>query len=98
MNKRLKCAGYYRLSKEDDRNNDESSSISSQKMIVQSFAKFNGFEIVKEYVDDGYSGGNFDRPGFNEMIQDIESGKINCIITKDLSRLGREMYKTGTYI
>ena len=98
MNRRLKCAGYFRLSKEDERHNDESSSISSQRMIVQSFAKFNNFEIVREYVDDGYSGGNFDRPGFKEMIEDIESGKINCVITKDLSRLGREMYKTGTYI
>lgn len=91
------CGGYDRLSDADNKN-DESSSIQSQKMIIDSFAKFNNLKIVKHYVDDGYSGGNFDRPGFQEMIKDIESGKINCVITKDLSRLGREMYKTGKYI
>lgn len=91
------CAGYDRLSDADNKN-DESSSIQSQKMIIDSFAKFNNLKIVKHYVDDGYSGGNFDRPGFMSMIEDIETGKINCVITKDLSRLGREMYKTGKYI
>ena len=95
------CASYRRLSEADnDKENpvDESSSIKSQKMIIDSFAKFNNLTIVKEYVDDGYSGGNFERPGFKEMIGDIEAGKINCVITKDLSRLGREIYKTGRYI
>lgn len=92
-----KCASYTRLSR-DDKNIDESSSIQSQKMIVSSFAKFNNLNIIKEYVDDGYSGGNFDRPAFRDMINDIETGKINCVITKDLSRLGREIYNTGKYI
>lgn len=92
-----RCGAYNRLSDADNKN-DESSSIQSQKMIIESFAKFNNLEIVKHYVDDGYSGGNYDRPGFQEMIADIESGKINCVITKDLSRLGRELYKTGRYI
>lgn len=91
------CGAYDRLSDADNRN-DESSSIQSQKIIIDSFAKFNNLKIYKHYVDDGYSGGNFDRPGFNEMLKDIEDGKINCVITKDLSRLGREMYKTGKYI
>lgn len=91
------CGGYDRLSDADNKK-DESSSIQSQKMIIDSFAKFNNLHIVKHYVDDGYSGGNFDRPGFMSMIEDIEKGKINCVITKDLSRLGREMYKTGKYI
>ncbi len=91
------CGGYDRLS-DADNTNDESSSIQSQKMIIDSFAKFNNLKIYKHYVDDGYSGGNFDRPAFQEMIDDIECGKINCVITKDLSRLGREMYKTGKYI
>lgn len=91
------CAGYDRLSDADNKN-DESSSIQSQRMIIDSFAKFNNLKIVRHYIDDGYSGGNFDRPGFMSMIKDIESGKINCVITKDLSRLGREMYKTGKYI
>ena len=92
-----RCGAYNRLSDADNKN-DESSSIQSQKMIIESFAKFNNLEIVKHYVDDGYSGGNYDRPGFKEMIEDIEKGKINCVITKDLSRLGRELYKTGRYI
>ena len=91
------CGAYDRLSDADNKT-DESSSIQSQKIIIDSFAKFNNLKIYKHYVDDGYSGGNFDRPGFQEMIKDIESGKINCVITKDLSRLGREMYKTGKYI
>lgn len=91
------CGGYNRLSDADNKV-DESSSIQSQKMIIDAFAKFNNFNIIKHYVDDGYSGGNFERPAFKEMIRDIELGKINCVITKDLSRLGREMYKTGRYI
>lgn len=91
------CGAYNRLSDADNKT-DESSSIQSQKIIIDSFAKFNNLKIYKHYVDDGYSGGNFDRPAFKEMIEDIESGKINCVITKDLSRLGREMYKTGNYI
>ena len=97
-NQIYKCADYLRLSKDDLGKSDESSSISSQRMIINSFAKYNGLNLVKEYIDDGYSGGNFERPGFTEMIQDIENGLINCVITKDLSRLGREMYGTGKYI
>lgn len=93
-----KCASYMRLSREDDRGSEESSSIESQRMIIESFAKFNGFEKPKEYIDDGFSGGNFNRPAFMEMIKDIENGKIDLVITKDLSRLGREMYGTGKYI
>lgn len=98
---KYKCAMYLRLSQEDlkkENKEDESSSISSQRMIIQSFSKFNNLEIIEEYVDDGYSGGNFDRPAFKRLIEDIEKGKINCVITKDLSRLGREIYRTGTYI
>ena len=91
------CGAYDRLSDADNKV-DESSSIQSQKIIIDSFAKFNNLKIYKHYVDDGYSGGNFDRPAFQEMIEDIEACKINCVITKDLSRLGREMYKTGKYI
>ena len=97
-NKIYNCAEYLRLSKDDLGKNDESSSIQSQRLIIEGFAKHNNLKIVEEYVDDGYSGGNFDRPAFTRMIEDIESGKINCVITKDLSRLGREMYKTGNYI
>ncbi len=97
-NKIYNCGIYLRLSKEDLGHNDESSSIQSQRMIISGFASHNNLNIVKEYVDDGYSGGNFDRPAFKNMITDINQGIINCVITKDLSRLGREMYKTGNYI
>lgn len=99
-NEEYKCGGYYRLSKEDleKYGSDESSSIQSQRMVVTGFANYNKFNLVKEYVDDGYSGGNFNRPSFKEMLEDIEKGKINCVITKDLSRFGREMYETGKFI
>lgn len=98
MNGELKCGKYLRLSKEDMLKGDESSSISSQRMIIESFAKFNNFNIVETYIDDGYSGGNYNRPGFIKMIEDIKMDKINCVITKDLARLGRELYETGGYI
>lgn len=93
-----KAGGYLRLSQEDDNTQNESSSITNQKAIIQEFAKNNGIEIYDFYVDDGYSGGNFDRPGFKRMINDIECGIINCVITKDTSRLGREFIETGTYM
>ena len=67
-------------------------------MIIESFAKFNKFVIVKHYSDDGFTGSNFDRPAFEQLKQDIESRKIDCVIVKDLSRLGRELYLTGSYI
>lgn len=94
---RYLVGAYERLSKEDDRQ-DNSSSIESQRMIIESFANFNNLQIVKHYVDDGFTGSNFNRPGFEEMKKDIEDGLINCVLVKDLSRLGREMYETGTYI
>lgn len=88
---------YERLSKEDDRR-DESSSIESQKMIIESFARFNDLKIIRHYSDDGFTGSNFNRPGFEQLKKDIEEGLINCVIVKDLSRLGRELYETGSYI
>lgn len=92
-----RVSGYERLSREDDRK-DESSSIESQKMIIESFAKFNNFKIIQHYSDDGFTGSNFNRPGFEQLIEAIETGDINCVIVKDLSRLGRELYETGAYI
>ena len=65
---------------------------------MQRYVKENDLELIKEYVDDGISGTTFDRPGFNKMLQDIENRTINMIITKDLSRLGRDYIKTGHYI
>lgn len=97
MNPMYKVAAYERLSKEDDRK-EESSSIESQRMIIESFAKFNKFNIIKHYSDDGFTGSNFNRPGFEQLKSDIEKKKVDCVIVKDLSRLGRELYLTGSYI
>lgn len=65
---------------------------------MQRYVKENDLALVKEYVDDGISGTTFDRRGFNKMLQDIENGTINMVVTKDLSRLGRDYIKTGHYI
>ena len=80
---------YMRLSR-DDENYGDSVSIETQRTILQKFAKENGLRVFAEYVDDGWSGTNFERPGFQRMMDDVEAGKVNCIVTKDLSRFGRE--------
>ena len=95
-NKIYNTALYCRLSL-DDGNVGESGSIQTQKIILEEYAKSHNFKIYDVYVDDGYSGLNFNRPGFQRMLQDIENGKINLIITKDLSRLGRNYIETGYY-
>lgn len=86
---------YLRLSKEDGAK--ESSSIASQRMVIENFASERGYKIVREFSDDGFSGTNFDRPAFNQMIKEVEKGQINMIIVKDLSRLGRDYIMTGKY-
>ena len=88
---------YCRLSNDDDLQG-ESNSITNQKAMLSKFAQDNGFRNTQFYVDDGYSGTNFDRPDFQRMVKDMENGKIGIIITKDLSRLGRDYLKTGEYI
>ena len=88
---------YCRLSIEDGRDN-ESMSISNQKALLRDFAEKNGFLDYEYYVDDGYTGRNFNRPSFQRMIADIEAGKVKCVITKDLSRLGRNYLEAGSYI
>ena len=87
---------YLRLSNEEAQGG-ESSSITNQRMIVQNYCKQNGITLVKEFVDDGYSGGNFDRPAFQRMMRELEQGKANTVITKDLSRLGRDMREASYY-
>ena len=91
-----KTALYCRLSKDDERLG-ESASIETQKTLLTQYAKENGFCPVEFYVDDGYTGLNFNRPAFQRMIDDIALGKIDTVITKDLSRLGRDHIKTGEY-
>lgn len=87
---------YMRLSR-DDELQGESGSITTQRMFLRQYARENGLNVVEEYVDDGFSGTNYDRPGFQRMIEAIEDGKINCVVTKDLSRLGRNYILTGQY-
>ncbi|MBQ8613045.1 MAG: recombinase family protein [Ruminiclostridium sp.] len=88
---------YCRLSNDDDLQG-ESNSITNQKAILLKYAEDNRFPNPQFYIDDGYSGTNFQRPDFMRMITDMENGKIGTIITKDLSRLGRDYLKTGEYI
>ena len=92
-----KAALYCRLSQDDGLVGD-SSSIQTQKMLLEKYANDNGIIIVDYYIDDGYSGTNFDRPAFQRMIADIDDEKVNMVITKDLSRLGRDYVRTGYYI
>lgn len=87
---------YCRLSKDDD-NIGESSSIQTQKSMLESYCREQGFLVYDFYVDDGYSGLNYNRPGFERMLNDIDNGKVNLVITKDLSRLGRDYIQTGYY-
>ena len=92
-----KTALYCRLSQDDGIEGD-SNSIQNQKAILQKFAEDHHFPSPCFYVDDGFSGGNFQRPAFQQMISDMENGEIGIIVTKDLSRLGRNQLHTGLYI
>ena len=96
-NQEYKAAIYIRLSKEDG-DREESESVVNQRKILKAYAKENKYKIYDEYVDDGYTGTNFNRPDFKRMIKDIENKKINMVITKSLSRLGRDYIETGKYI
>jgi len=87
---------YLRLSK-DDEQQGESVSIRTQRSILVDYCNSNHFKIFNIYVDDGYSGLNFERPGFRALLEDVERGLVNLVITKDLSRLGRDYIMTGYY-
>ena len=92
---------YIRLSKEDvDRGYDESESITNQRALLLDYVNKLGdkYKLIDIYIDQGYTGTNFDRPSFIRMMQDINLKKINTVITKDLSRLGRDYIETGEYI
>ena len=88
---------YCRLSNDDDLQS-ESNSITNQKTILKKYADENGFDNTQFYVDDGFSGTNFNRPDFMRMMEDVKAGKIGTVITKDLSRFGRDYLMTGQYI
>ena len=83
------AAIYCRLSKDDDQRG-ESVSIVTQRAILENYCQEQGYSIHKVYIDDGYSGTNFNRPGFQELLDDVERGAVNLVISKDLSRLGRD--------
>jgi len=94
-------AGFYiRLSKEDDKEDreKESESITNQRSLLTEFAHKHRLDVVDTYIDDGYSGTTFNRPEFQRMIADIQAGKINMVLTKDMSRLGRDYIQTGYYM
>ena len=92
-----RSALYVRLSKEDE-SEGPSQSVTNQLSLLQDFARRNQLSVYDAYVDDGWSGTNFQRPEFQRMIADIEAGKVNMVITKDLSRLGRDYIMTGHYM
>ena len=87
---------YCRLSRDDELQGD-SNSIKNQKSILQKYADDNGFTNTEFFVDDGYSGTNFDRPDWQRLISQVEEGKVSTIIVKDMSRLGRDYLKVGYY-
>ncbi len=87
---------YCRLSRDDGTNND-SNSIVNQKKLLQKYAKEQGFGNTRCYVDDGYTGTNFNRPGFQKLLEDIEQGYVSILIVKDMSRLGRDYLQVGYY-
>ena len=97
MNTTIDAALYARLSVEDETNN-ESTSIQTQKAMLADYCREHGFHIVDYYVDDGETGTNFERPEFQRMLRDIDAGKINTVICKDLSRFGRNYYEAGMYL
>ena len=87
---------YCRLS-HDDELKGESNSISTQKRMLETYAREHGLTNTKFYIDDGWSGANFNRPGFMEMLEGVENGTVKTVITKDLSRLGRDHLQCGFY-
>lgn len=98
INKNYNVGIYIRLSREDEDKIYESESITNQRDLLLQYAKENNLRVYDIYIDDGYSGTNFDRPAFKRLINDIELKKVNMVITKDMSRLGRDYIETGNLI
>ena len=88
---------YLRLSREDEKEG-ESSSITNQRALLMNYIKENKLIFVDEYIDDGVSGTTFNRAGFKRLIEDIQKKRINMVITKDTSRLGRDHIEFGYYV
>ena len=87
---------YCRLSQEDEKKGDSDSIVNQRDMLIK-YAKENGFCNAEVFVDDGYSGVSFNRPGFQSLLELMENGKVETLITKDLSRLGRNYLEVGQY-
>ena len=99
VNTYYKIAMYLRLSKEDGEQSDESNSITNQRLLLKEYIRTNFKQYEwKEFSDDGYSGTNFLRPGVTEMLEQIQNGKINCVIVKDFSRFSRDYMELGSYL
>ena len=96
-NTKYSTALYMRLSR-DDENFGDSVSIETQRKVLKQYVSENNLIVYDEYVDEGWSGTNFEKSAFQQMMSDIEAGKVNCVVTKDLSRLGRNSALTGLYI
>lgn len=98
-NAHFKVGIYIRLSQEDDdkKYESDSESVINQRTLLKNYVKENNFSFIDEYVDDGFTGTVFDRPGFKRLLDDIEKRRINTVIVKDLSRLGRDHVMTGYY-
>ena len=99
MNQGYRIAAYLRLSKEDEDMRDESNSISSQRMMIREYVRkhFENFSW-SEFSDDGYSGTNFRRPGVTDLLEQVKSGRIDCVIVKDFSRFSRDYIELGSYL
>ena len=96
---KFKVAAYLRLSKEEFNSEKESNSITNQRQIIDNYLKeHKEYDLIDYYIDDGYSGTNFDRPEFKRMLKDIKRERIDVILVKDLSRLGRNYIETGNYL
>jgi len=93
-----KAALYCRISREDENSSSQSESIKNQIDFLTKYALDQGWNIIDIYIDDGFTGTNFERPNFQRMIRDAEAGRINLIVTKDMSRLGRDYIETGRFI
>ncbi len=95
---KTKAYMYLRLSRDDGGDEGESNSITNQRELIKSYADKAGFKIIKEFIDDGYTGSNFDRPDFKRMLNDLEKKDCKTIIVKDLSRFGRDYIESGKFL
>ena len=94
----FRVAIYIRLSREDG-DKEESDSVGNQRKLLLEYVKGNeAFRLYDIYIDDGFTGTDFNRPDFQRMLSDIECGEVNCVIVKDLSRFGRDYIETGRYL